>query len=537
MNIILALFQADIKGASVWFHRHTLSKLAVSAGFLLLLLLIIKVIYSISFLFFINLTAYEEFGLLSATYLLQASIVVLFWFILSATIVSTLSFLLVRNIRIEYLLSLPIQSVYLQIWLFIRSLTVNIALLLITLTPIMLAFARVFLAGATIQFLANFLFVLFVLVCFSTSLGTLGGFASAKVLKGKGILFAPIAAAIFIGTLILIFRLIFPHEIFLLSQATPTQFWRLYNSLPLNNPLFPSYWLTLILLGKSEFFLPLIIFTFCLSCLSILIQSQTFTKLYQSLQEYGYLPADQFVKSETEKLSKTSKPIVVKDWLSIIRSPAEVSYGIFLILLSLVFFSLLSIATNIHYSQTRWEKELVLFSFVWLAFFTTAYLLRLVFSLVAREGPYAWHIFTLPQQREKILLNKLLLGLFLSIPQIFLAVIMWRMMPFLTKGILFLPLFSLITVIALSLLTGLCGAIMPNFADGRDPEKVSTSATGIMTLLLAIVVTGFHGFLINGILGGQFSIFPSLIVIVASNFFLLFFLSFLARRSVNNYQF
>lgn len=537
MRIFLSLLLADLAALRGWFSKQTASKLLVGAAFILLLLAISRVVYSLSWLYFRGFNLYKEFGLLTASYLVNASIVILFWFILVTTVTSMLTFLLTKNVQTEFLLTLPFKQIYLTTWNFFRTSFLNIFLLLVTLTPIMLAFAQVFLGGVSLYFIFGFIFMLFVLVCFANSIGGLISFAIARLIKNKGIFFAPIGAFLFLTILLVLIQIIFPHDIFLLSEASLENFWSIYNLLPLNNPWFPSYLLTLIILGNQTAVIPLAIFSIILAFFSLFVQSKKFIDLYQSLQEYSHQPLLLTNGSAKEKLLSNKLPVFYKDWLSIIRSPSETSYGILFILFAAVFFAFLSLGKHFRFPQGAWERELVLFSFIWLSFFTTAYLLRVVFPLMAREGSQAWYIFSLPLSREKVLLSKIYLGLVLSIPQMILAIIVWNLMSFITIRELSLPLISLLTVICLSLVSGLLGAVMPNFQEGNSPENVSTSLMGLATLGVAILVTGVNAFLLHAVLNQILSSLAGLLLVILILLALPLLFAFLAYYSLKSYQF
>jgi len=60
--------------------------------------------------------------------------------------------------------------------------------------------------------------------------------------------------------------------------------------------------------------------------------------------------------------------------------------------------------------------------------------------------------------------------------------------------------------LTIALANVLFGTIFPNFSQGKDPEKVSTSGMGIVTLFFSFLVIIFSGYLILELQKGLISI-------------------------------
>jgi len=179
-------------------------------------------------------------------------------------------------------------------------------------------------------------------------------------------------------------------------------------------------------------------------------------------------------------------------------------------------------------TEGLWSSQLAIFSFVWLAFFTTAFLLRLVYPLMAKEGPNAWYIFTLPISKLRILCYKLILGSTLSIPLLLFSFILWYVLPIAGVNKFFIALVAGITIVLLTFINVFLGSILPNFKQGDDPEKVSTSGMGLLSFFSSVATTCFISWYLYAVLRNAISIetvFISLFTIGLLIFTAFFFLA------------
>ena len=169
-------------------------------------------------------------------------------------------------------------------------------------------------------------------------------------------------------------------------------------------------------------------------------------------------------------------------------------------------------------------------------FFTIALLLRFIFPLVSREGRSAWYLFSLPKPRTEILLSKVLLAVLSDIPLFLLALIVWRVLPFAAgyRQIMFGA--SIMIIFFLSLFQTFLGAIAPNFSLGHDPEKVSTSGMGILTLGLSVAVTAEACMLVSMMITGRISQFLMTGVLFAVGIFLTVLLWLTAGKAMQRYE-
>jgi len=148
----------------------------------------------------------------------------------------------------------------------------------------------------------------------------------------------------------------------------------------------------------------------------------------------------------------------------------------------------------------------MLFVFAWLQFINIAFLLRIVYPLMAKEGPNAWYIFTLPISKLRILFSKIWLALIVSIPFLIFTSFAWMIVPFNKSDYWQFIIISIMSFLTIALANVLFGTIFPNFSQGKDPEKVSTSGMGIVTLFFSFLVIIFSGYLILELQKGLISI-------------------------------
>ncbi len=197
---------------------------------------------------------------------------------------------------------------------------------------------------------------------------------------------------------------------------------------------------------------------------------------------------------------------------------------------------MLSVAKQIRFSGGRGETELVLFSFAWLAFFTLAFLLRLSFPLIAREGICPWYLFSLPLKKTKILDAKILFGTIISLPYLLLGLFIWKLMPFRVGDMWILGATTTYTLLTLVLIIGFSGAIMPNFSDGGSPEKVSTSLTGLLALVLSGVIVAAQTIILRAYLINQMER-TTLLLGILPNILIVGILFLAAGFNLKRYQF
>jgi hypothetical protein len=92
-------------------------------------------------------------------------------------------------------------------------------------------------------------------------------------------------------------------------------------------------------------------------------------------------------------------------------------------------------------------------------------------------------------------------------------------------------------IMTLSWLHVLLGAVYPDFREGNDPEKVSTSGMGIISLIISIIVIINGGYILNLVLSGAEN-YPQLYAgFVLMNIAVVAILYLIAHKSIRNHQF
>lgn len=537
MKTILTLILTDLVATRRFLATQTLSKLLVILSFFLVFSGVSATIFLFTRSFFQSFAESSgDFGFLTASYMMNAAIVMTLWLAIGSTIASTLSFLFTPNKQVDFLMTLPIKTGNITLWFFIKSVILNLILLLIPFVPIALAFQVVFHGLITLSFLTRVAFVLALMVIVANSVGQLIGYYIAKSLKGKGSLMVISCIIFFFSTAAIILHLIFPSSLLTFYEQTSSDFLSVYNKLPLVNPFLPTTWLSqTIASGININSLYAFILALLLAFWANNISALRFVFLFQTLKTQPHLARKNKNKSFFI-FTKTERPLLYKDWLSIVRLPSETGYGLFLLSLAFFFFLIISFSTNLDYSDLKLEVNLILFSMVWLFFFATSYLLRLVFPLIAREIEGAWYIFTLPISRRNILQSKINISLLLVIPLILLGIIIWFMLPFQKERVLLIVL-NIWGILVLTITQALLGSIFPNFELGRDPEKVSTGTMGITTLIASIVITTIIAFTLYWFLKNTISAAGVVVIVFTFNVTLLSLLYLLSSYSLKRYEF
>jgi hypothetical protein len=239
----------------------------------------------------------------------------------------------------------------------------------------------------------------------------------------------------------------------------------------------------------------------------------------------------------TQDILKEGDTLFLKDILSIIRSPSETGYVVFLLSLAVFFFVFLFYAGSFRYATTTWGIGLITFTLGWLLFFVTAFLLRLVFPLMAREKKTSWYLFTLPLSSSQIVISKMKACLVISSVFVLFAVMLWGAAPIPPILKIFLIVISSWAIGALSFIHITLGMIRPNFTDGDEPEKVSTSMMGMLALAGSIVIVSgvcysVYTMLSTGLLSRNFGLMATIFSILIP-----FYLLMKAKRSVEEYEF
>lgn len=536
MNQFLSLFSLDFKAAKSWYSQQTLSKSLVLFGFIAIFASLFAGLFFLSLGFFYSLSAYEEFGLLTADYIFNASLVVLFWLGLGSALMSSLSWLLNHNPEMETLVTWPISARTL-LWRFqLRGLAGTIFLLWLFLSPIHLAYHHIF----TQQWLpvtqATLLLILVIIALFTHALAAIVSTVSARLLKDQGRVF--VLSASFIAICLVAVGLVnalFPKTLRTLYASEPQDFTNIFYQLPLNSPFSPSRWLA----DSLTHHINIITLTYLL--IAVLVFNQVFTWLetrllhiYQILQVHHSrkLP----VIFHTQPIRYQS-PLISNFWLSFVRNAKELGYATFLILLATFFFVLLSQTQIIRQFESRWNTQLFIFVLSWIVFFSLAYALRIIFPIPTKLKYEAWLIFTSPRKRTEYLGSYLLTSFGLIMPLVIIFSLTWSILPFDSPLKWFGVSLSLWLLLVITLLNIFLGTIQPDFDHVDDPDKVSTSTSGLLSVCLTALIGGTTIIATYLFLTGVFSLATVLLITSFFSLVPLLILSIASRFNLDHYQF
>lgn len=451
---------------SRWLKTNLISKLIIGFTFLILFLLISIFIYIGTYTYLFPLTQYEIFGEKTSLYLIHASILITLWLGTASSFISFISFLLSSNPTLDFLITLPIKPSLIVIYSFIRSFISSLVWSLFIFLPMGLVILRLFSGGINFIGILNLSLLISVLVLISTIIGNLlASLYSYLFQPFHSPILTLFLTLVFILTTVFLIRLILPMELGFLLNATPAQFDRIFNSLLLNQTILPTYYLTKLLFFPSLLQTLFIFIVLLISAVTFSIFiSRTLIPIRQKILFFGQ------AKILPITPSKRRLSFLMKDVFSVIRSPVEVGYALFLLGLMLSFF----------YFFFTVSHQTAIFGLAWFLFYTTAYCLRLTFPLMAKENKTSWFVFTKPIASSFLVNQKLFSALIICLPVYLLALIIGSLIK--------LPLETFWGAIVITLVICLLGNIYPNFRDGGNPEKVSTSFMGVVALFSSLFI-------------------------------------------------
>lgn len=533
MDTLRTLLWADKIAATRWFTTRSVSRLIVALLFFLVFGAVALGVYAMSNAFFTSLTMYGQFGRMTADYIVHASVIIILWLALGSSVASVIGLLVSSSPSLSYILSLPVPARVLTVWLFTKAVSTTFLLMIFAFVPIAAAYANAF-GVLSIVFIIRILFILLCIVLLSSAVGMVLGIVSAGWLRGREYPAAVVGITVFFAAMAGILRLIFPPALSKLYDAPASLFMPLYHSLPVNNPMLPTAWMAgTITTGFTSATFMVLYITVVVVLVCLAFQEARLVPALLGIRSAGH--TGRISPHGFKALGNTRVPLVLKDWYSVFRLPAERGYGLFLGSVAVFFFLMLSLGIGHQIHRGAWDTQLIMFSFAWIAFFSTAWFLRFLFPLVAREGGSAWYIFTIPIPRNRILLAKTLFSILFSVPVMVFAAVVWYLLPF-TATRVQLAVMSVEFILILALTHVLLGAVLPNFSQGNDPEKVSTSGMGLLVLcisgLLVALTVRLIPFMTQGNVWSMFYIG----IIAAAGIVFLFLLWIIARTSMKRWE-
>ena len=531
---MLPLLLIDFKEIKFWFTTNTLAKRLIFLFFSLFLAVVFLGIFWYSFSFFKNLTFYQNFGFLTAKYIINVAIVSILWIGILTAFFSYYSFLLKSSQSLDYLFSLPIKKTTIADYFLIKTILSNFFFLLILFSPIVLAFGLNFGQTSILIWVIKAIVVAFILSVFANLLSVVAANFIFPYLKNREWYGSIFALLLFLFSMIGFFRLIFPKKIFD-WQNLDSSFVTIYPKLPLNYNFLPNQWLTDMITSFDKLDLSsppifyLIVFFLGTVFLALKIYHKNFFLLYLKLK------TEKKIVKPASRLFFLIDAFLAKELFSVIRVPAQIGYGIFLTFLAGIFYLSFSSILKSDFSFRGFTISLALFCYLWFLFFSIAYFLRLVFVLMAVEGRMGWYLFSLPIKKETILQKKLIFALILTLPLIIGGFLVWLILPFPKQWFIFLAFLTSITLIILAKAQTFLGAIFPNFAQGEDPEKISTSGMGVFALFFSSIIAAHSTLALYNYLAHQD--FFSTLYFIFFGLLSTSLISLLAKEAVKKYQF
>ena len=531
---MLPLLLLDLKEIKFWFSTNTFAKLLIFLFFILFLMVVFFGIFWYGFFFFKNLSFYQNFGFLTAKYIINVAIVSILWIGVLTAFFSYYSFLARSSQSLDYLLSLPIKKATIADYFLLKTILSNFLFLLILFSPIILSFGLNFGQDLIFIWVIKAIGVAFILSTFANMVAVVMANLIFPYLKNREWYGSIFALLFFLFSMIGFFRLIFPKKIFD-WQNLNLDFSTIYPKLPLNYNFLPNQWLTEIVTSFDKFSLSLpaifylILFLAGVFFLALKVHHKNFFLLYLKLK------TEKKMVKPASRLFFLTDAFLVKELFSVIRVPAQAGYGIFLTFLAGVFYLSFSSILKRSFSFVQFEISLIIFCYLWFLFFCIAYFLRLVFVLMAVEGKTGWYLFSLPIKKELILQKKLIFALILTFPLIIGGFLVWLILPFSKQWFIFLIFLTTVTLIILAKVHTFLGAIFPNFAQGQDPEKISTSGMGFFTLFFSSLIAASSTFALYNYLTAKdfFTTIYFIFFSLSSSFLIYLF----AKAAMKKYQF
>lgn len=528
-SVVPDLFRLDLLASRRWFEKSTLWKSVIALAFIIVLVGVGLVIYYFSAFYFKYLLDFEMYGRLTVGYVLRATILVIAWVGIISSFVSTLSFLLAPNKLTDFLVTGPIDPLDIVSWHTIKTFSLNLGLLMITIFPMSLAYFT----GSHLSFLViatRSILVLIALSVFVESIGSTFAYLLSSRLKSKeGSVFALAAFIIFSLGTIFIFSTIFPTRLAILESVNIENFSSTFAQLPLFKCFIADSLSSVLETGINTSFILVSVITALIFIFALMVQKMLFISVWQQARLDLYLPKARFLPSNI-----LTQSLIKKDILSILRTPKEFSYGVFLFFMLSVFMILFTRGIEVSRIPVRFTSSAVVFSWFWLIFYSGTYIIRLVFPLMARESRVRWWLFTLPLRPGFVVAQKVKAALLISSPLLVVAAFEWILSPFKFSSP-FLLIMGFLIIVWLSIALVLMGMVKPDYSQGDEPEKVSTGFAGLSALGLVVIGGASLSYLIDLSARGVISTVDSLSILFVLGLLSLIPFYLLADHSVKTH--
>ncbi len=495
MNIFHTLLFADIRQAKSWFANHLLSKLVVIASFIGLYVGISWGLMRGAGSFFSFISQYEAFGYEAAVYIIHAAIVLIVWLSFGSFFMLFSGMFLAPGSASLYLNTLPVRSGSVFLYQMSKTMLGNIVLFSGIVIPVLWQYGVVFHAVTPLYSFHIFLLILS-LMCFCAAVALPLARVVAPFVCGKEYKTAIMTLLLFFSGMLAIMKTIFPPQMGELFDASPAAYRILFDSLPLNSHVLPTYWISRLLsadpVPHAYFVVSIaaVIFLF-----SVLLVKDTYFSVLSAIRSRGR--TGRISQATAESLLRVSRPLMLKDILMVLRNPAESGYGLFLFSVAVFFFVFLRIGMTHIARYGVFRAEIAMFAFSWIIFFAVAALLRFVFPAVSMEAVNARSLFTQPVSWKTLYRSKKVYSLLYSVILIALSWILLAVMPFEISNISLLLFLSGIMLLLLPVIMIQIGSISPKLDAAASPEVLSTNAMGMSALGVTVAMTVLALFVIK----------------------------------------
>jgi len=329
----------------------------------------------------------------------------------------------------------------------------------------------------------------------------------------------------------ILLKVTFPPQLRLLDDIPAETFSAFFNSLP----LIRDCWLSGEIIKSTDgLFGPSVLF-YAFTLVTIMISLLTQICLFVPCRQSQRVHTSSTIKIKSKIGHFRRISLISKDLLSFFRNPKDVSYLLFLIIMIVSFFGLFSRGYLARGVTEKYLVDAVVFSFAWLIFFSGTYVIRLSYPLMVNEGQSKWWLFTLPIASTRILQSKVSSSLILSLPLLSLGLLEWQILPF-SVNTAFFVLLSVIGITSLAVALPLIGSLFLDFTACYNPEKASTSLSGLLSVVFVCSVGALGGYLASQFMGVAISPATAINAFLTESLVVTAFVWFLAIRYLERYK-
>ncbi|MDH5533594.1 MAG: hypothetical protein OEX81_04165 [Candidatus Pacebacteria bacterium] len=498
MTVLLKLFLTDFKQASFWLKKHTIAKILVSIASLLLLTGLVNILFWGSYSYFWSISPYQPYGKLTAIYALHSGLIITAWFVFLSSFIQIFRSIIKPSKELIYLMGQPVKPITISLWISFRAWIINTFLMLIFWLPVTFSYNLVFGEFSTTSLITNIVLITSVITAAIQVTSTFISLIVTPLLKGHESWLAAGGTISFLGISWGLIGLVFPQSLRELIRIDIDKFDQLFSNLPLNqNWVITRKIIQFLETTQISYLVLPIIFFLILIIVGIFINQFLLIKSWQRVLAKAY---------NRHPLSPPiywwyQKPHIIKETLLMIRDHSERNSFFFFLGLLGFFFFFLQRSLNINQDLSQSLESLTAFSLGAVLFISTAFLLRIVFPLLTKEGHSAWYLLRechsgLEVHQTKATYAKLLIGLLFVLVNLG-----WLLMPLSKEIKLSLIVYSSFGVILLGWLNTVMGLMMTEWEKGDNPEQISTSGTGILTLIISLII-------ITGIVSSYLKVIP-----------------------------